>query len=272
MRIAHRFIWFAVLSLVLCFGALAHDAWLVPVKFHYAVGEEIIVDLNSGMDFPKSLGAVTPERIAKFQAKTGDAVIDISDYKVVGDSLRATFPTADKNVSGTVAVVAAIKPKLISLSAKDFNEYLAHDGLTQVLKFREEQNILDKDAVELYAKYPKTLVQIGDKHSDSVTKPIGSIIEIIPLKNPYMLTKGNKLTVKVLFRNKPLIAAEVAWSYPGQGESFAGTVMSDKNGMAEIPLEKAGPFVIRTINMEWVKKKDYEWESHWTSLTFEVAK
>ena len=99
---------------------------------------------------------------------------------------------------------------------------------------------------------------------------MGLPVEIVPKVNPYKLKKGNNLEVTVLFQRKPLPDAEIAWSYPGIGEGFAGSKKTDAQGQASIPLEKEGPYVIRLTHMEWVKKPTHEWESYWTSLTFEV--
>ena len=128
----------------------------------------------------------------------------------------------------------------------------------------------DEDAVEYYSKFPKTIIQVGGKIDDTSTIPAGLPIEIVPLVNPYGLKKGDQLGVKVLFRGKPLMNAEIAWSYPGMGEKFAGTALTGGNGTCKVSLERSGPFVIRLTHMEWVKKKTHEWESYWTSLTFEV--
>ncbi|MEN8155173.1 MAG: DUF4198 domain-containing protein [Acidobacteriota bacterium] len=60
--------------------------------------------------------------------------------------------------------------------------------------------------------------------------------EIIPLVNPYTLKKGDKLKVRVLFMGRPLSGTEVFWSYPGKGETFAGTVITGEYGDALIPI------------------------------------
>lgn len=36
------------------------------------------------------------------------------------------------------------------MKADKFNEYLVHDGVSDMLKWRKENNALDKDAVEQY--------------------------------------------------------------------------------------------------------------------------
>jgi uncharacterized GH25 family protein len=219
------------------------------------------------MDFPKSLNAVTPDRIDLFKLAGESIEKNIEKFEVQGNSLVATC-TFEK--PGSFVLAAALKPKEIRLTGKEFNEYLLADGLPNIYELRKKEGILDKDAVEYYSKYPKTIIQVGNKLDDFLTKPIGLPIEIVPKINPYMLKKGEKLDVLILFLGKPLPHAEIAWSYPGQGEEFAGSTKTDEKGKASIPLTKAGPYVIRLTHMEWVKKPTHEWESYWTSLTFEV--
>jgi uncharacterized GH25 family protein len=168
-----------------------------------------------------------------------------------------------------VAVIS-LKPKEIKLKAKEFNEYLLHDGLSMIYELRKKKGILEKDAVEHYSKYAKTIIQVGNQLDDTATEPLIIPIEIVPRVNPYSLKRGDRLEVTVLFKGRLLCNAELAWTFPGQGEKFAGVTKTDNNGNALIPLVKTGPYVIRLTHMEWVEKKTHEWESYWASLTFEV--
>jgi len=245
----------------------AHDFWLIPQKFSISPGDSQTIFANTGMDFPNSLSAVTPDRVAQFILMGKSVKENIADLKVQGNSLVAKY-TFTK--SGTYVVGAALKPKEIKLTAEEFNEYLLHDGLPDIYELRKKEGILDKDAVEHYSKYPKTIIQVGNKLDETPTKPLGLPIEIIPSVNPYGLKLGDDLEVTVLFQGKPLSGAEIAWSYPGLGEELAGSKKTDANGKAAVPLAKVGPYVIRLTHMEWVKKQTHEWESYWTSLTFEV--
>ncbi len=246
---------------------LAHDFWLVPKKFRISPGDSLIILANTGMDFPNSLSAVTPDRIDQFVLAGESTKENITEFTVEGNSLAANCSFGKP---GTFVIAAALKPNEIKLTGKEFNEYLLADGLPNIYELRKKEGILHKDAVEYYSKYPKTIIQVGNKIDDSPTKPIGLPIEIVPKVNPYKLNKGDELEVLVLFQGKPLPNAEIAWSYPGRGEEFAGSAKTDESGQASIPLIKAGPYVIRLTHMEWVKKPTREWESYWTSLTFEV--
>lgn len=245
----------------------AHDLWLIPQKFRINPGEHVKIFANTGMDFPKSLGAITPDRIDQFVLVGKEELSNFSNFTEVENSLIVNCIIKNP---GTYVIAAALKPKEIQLPAKEFNEYLLHDGLPNIYELRKEEGILDKDAVEYYSKYPKTIIQVGDALDDSPSKPLGLTIEIVPKLNPYALKLGDDLKVVVLFRGRPLAQLDLAWSYPGQGEKFAGSTKTDQNGEAIVPLTKSGPYVIRLTHMEWVKKQTHEWESYWASLTFEV--
>jgi uncharacterized GH25 family protein len=245
----------------------AHDFWLLPQLFRINPGDSVTISANTGMDFPNSLSAVTPDRVNQFILVGKSIKKNITDLKVQGNSLvtECTFKE-----SGTYVVGVDLKPKEIKLTAEEFNEYLLHDGLPNIYELRKKEGILNKGAVEHYSKYPKTIIQVGKKLDETPTKPLGLPIEIVPKVNPYGLKIGDDLEVTVLFQGKPLSGTEIAWSYPGKGEEFAGSKKTDKNGNAVIPLDKVGPYLIRLTHMEWVKKPTHEWESYWTSLTFEV--
>ena len=262
------FVLFMFLVLILVSSNLfAHDLWLVPQKFRIEAGEILTISANTGMDFPKSLSAVTTDRIDQFVLVGNDKRSDFENFSTVGNSLVVDC-TLKK--PGTYVVAASLKPREIQLTAKEFNEYLLHDGLPNIYELRKKEGILDTDAIEYYSKYPKTIIQAGDILDDSPTRPLGLAIEIVPKVNPYSLKLGDDLKVLVLFMGKPLPNLNLAWSYPGRGEEFAGSTKTDKNGEAIVPLLKAGPYVIRLTHMEWVKKQTHEWESYWASLTFEV--
>ena len=246
---------------------VAHDFWLIPNKFRVQPNEPITIFANTGMDFPDSLSAVDPERVAQFLMKGRFGEKDITEYEVKDNSLitESVFEQP-----GTHILAMALKPKEIKLTADEFNEYVLHDGLPQIYDLRKKEGILDKVAVEYYSKYPKTIIQVGERLDMSPLEPLGLALEIIPLKNPYSLKNGDDLPVRVLFKSEPLENVEVAWSYPGRGEEFAGSTKTDSNGKAVIPLEKSGPYIIRTIQMNWVKQDTHDWESYWASMTFEV--
>ncbi|MDV7402696.1 DUF4198 domain-containing protein, partial [Arthrospira platensis SPKY1] len=95
-------------------------------------------------------------------------------------------------------------PRIIELSAEDFNDYLAHDGVLDMLEWRTQQNALDQDAVEQYAKHVKALFQVGDQLSADWQTALGYPLEFVPLQNPYDLHPGHSLELQLLWKGQPL--------------------------------------------------------------------
>ena len=249
-------------------SGFAHDLWLVPQKFLVEPGVPLVVFANTGMDFPISLNAVKPERISQYILYGKSEKKELTTFKSQDKSLTTVCVVQNP---GTYVAAMSLHPKEIKLKAAEFNEYLLHDGLKKIYELRKRKGILNQDAVEHYSKYPKAIIQSGAQTDDTPLNPVNLELEIIPQTNPYRLKQGDSLIVMVLFRGIPLIDAELSWSFPGRGETFAGTTRTDIKGKATVPLQKAGPYVIRLTHMEWVKKSTHEWESYWASLTFEVV-
>jgi len=267
MRIIRSGFFLLIVIFIAATSLTAHDLWLVPQKFMISPGDTLTISANTGMDFPKSLSAITPDRIHQFFLIGRSIKENITELKVEGNSLVANY-TIEK--PGTYVIGMALKTREIKLTAEEFNDYLLHDGLPGIYELRKQEGILDKSAVEHYSKYAKTIVQAGKTFEKTALQPLGFPIEIIPKINPYSLKVGDELKALVLFKGKPLPKAEIAWSYPGKGEEFAGSTKTDAEGLASIPLINMGPYVIRITHMEWVKKETHEWESYWASLTFKV--
>jgi uncharacterized GH25 family protein len=192
----------------------------------------------------------------------------------------------------------------IALSAKDFNEYLEHDGVLDQLEWRKQNNALGKDAVEKYSKHVKAIFQVGDKKSEDWKTLLGYPIEFVPMTNPYDLKPGDALQVKLLWNGQPLPNQLVyagsdgeAHGHDNEGEkahehakghehehphadevkaekehSHAATQLrTDANGIVTLSAVTEGQWYLRTIHMALSQEAGLTHESNWATLTFEVG-
>ncbi len=101
-------IYLALLAVTILFVASvtisAHDFWLVPKKFRISPGDSLIISANTGMDFPNSLGAVTPDRIDQFILVGESKKENITELTVQDKSLVANYSF---QIPGTYVIVAA---------------------------------------------------------------------------------------------------------------------------------------------------------------------
>lgn len=252
------------LALALAFScvapfAAAHDFWLVPVASD--------IEARTGSRFPASTNAVTPNRLAEAVAVSQAGRQRLA---VVGTRDSALVLRADPRLTGTIWAAVALHPRRIDLSARDFNAYLAEDGLPQIRAHREARGELDRPAVERYQKFAKALLRRPGRGSAAL-EPVGHRIELVPLRDPGALRPGDTLDLVVRFEGEPLAGLTVHAGYAGQPDStHAFTTATDPRGRLHIPITRAGLWYARTIYMREARGAPFDWESFWTSLTFTI--
>jgi uncharacterized GH25 family protein len=254
----------------------AHDMFLKLETFFLKPHSSITVALFNGT-FDKSENVITRDRmidVSIIGPQTGRVHPDTSQWRESGNVTRLDFKTGEE---GTYLLGVSTKARMLELSAKDFNSYLEHDGVLDVLAARKEKNELDKPARELYSKHVKTIFQVGDKRSDAFKERLDYPIEIVPLQNPYTLKVGGVLEVLVLRDGDPVSNQLVYASYAGHhqhgdtdGHVEAVKTRTNEKGVTQIKLSKAGKWYIRLIHMVTSDKQGVDYESNWATLTFEI--
>ena len=257
-------------------GLKAHDMFLKLTSFYLAPDQKATVALYNGT-FDNSENVITRERMLDVSMVGPMKQREQQNSTQWRDSGTTALLDIKADEPGTYVVGVSTKARTIELTAKDFNDYLSHDGVLDMLADRKKEGILDEDATELYSKHVKAVVQVGDRRTDAFKVKLGYPIEIIPMQNPYLLSAGDTLNVQVLFRGKPVANELVYSSYAGfhshndTGEhANAVNTRTDSEGIARIPLEKAGHWFVRLIHMEKAGRDGVDYESNWATLTFEI--
>ncbi len=90
-------------------------------------------------------------------------------------------------------------------------------------------------------KFSKTLLRPGAYQLVTHTE-----LEVVPLKDPFALPLGSSLPVRLIFRGKPIKGVAITY---GDGlapipDDKMPTVITDSNGVALVPLERKGPYLL----------------------------
>jgi hypothetical protein len=241
---------------------------LVPGKFVLRPGEKTRVFLNSGDEFPESESLVGEFRIRSFSLTSATETQHLTKFLTDGKSLTAEITAPEE---GSAVLAVAVKPRLVRLKADEFNEYLEEDGLARILEERREREEIDDSVVERYTKWAKAILNIADGEDDTWKKPVGLKLEIVPEVNPQGIGPGDTLTVRVLFENEPLPGLTLVGGRAG-GPRQELRVVTDSEGRAGLLISHSGRWYLRTIHMIRVEDDpQIQWESFWTTLTFEVS-
>ena len=247
----------------------AHDMFLRPAQHFAAPNSTVLVRLLNGT-FSKSENSITRDRLADVAivGPSGRAALDTARWGVTGDTSTFTLATG---APGTYVLGVSTRPRILGLAAKDFNAYLADDGIPDILADRKREGRLGEPSKERYHKHVKALVQVGDTPSDAYATVLGYPAEIVPLANPYRLAVGATLEVKLLVDGKPMANQYVLYG----GRTSAGgrvpqrSVRSDASGVARIPLDRRGDYFVKFIRMvRLTGDPEATYESKWATLTF----
>ncbi len=228
----------------------------------------MIVEASVGMDFPLSVLAPDTDRYPRMFVTAPDGTS--RPLKSAGKRDLLSLLEFTPLQTGVHVIAVETTPKILELEADRFNDYLVTDGLPHIFRLRSKEKTLNQPAKERYRKSPTAIVPVGTNFAGPWDKPLGLPLEIVALQNPFERKIGDTLRVKVLFQKTPLANANLGWHRPGDGDTPAGYVRSDKNGEALIPIAATGLMTIRLTHMTRPKMPDYEWESFWTTLTFRV--
>lgn len=260
----------AVAGLVASAGLLAaHDMFLRPASHFARPNSRVLVRLLNGT-FSKSENSIDRDRLVDVAivSPAGRAKLDTAQWSVAGDTSTFTLTTG---AGGTYVLGASTRPRILGLPPKDFNQYLADDGMPDELAARKKDGTINQPSKERYHKHVKALVQVGDTPDTGFSTILGYPAEIVPLQNPYALTVGSTLDVKILVDGKPIARQFVQYGgrTPGEERVKQHDVRSDAQGIAHIPLDRVGTYYVKFIDMRRLTgDAEANYESKWATLTF----
>ena len=140
---------FALLGLAVLF--CSHDMYLKLDTYFLEPNTQSIIHLFNGT-FDKSENVIDRDRMID-ASLSGDG----ERYQVAenqwSEKDSVTILNFKSGEVGTWVAGVSTKARSIEMDAEAFNRYLRHDGVLDMLKWREENNALDKNAVEKYSKH-----------------------------------------------------------------------------------------------------------------------
>ena len=257
--------------LLLAASALdAHDLFLKPFAFFVSPGSEARLRVLNGT-FEKSENSVARNRIRDLSVVGPSGVThpDTSAWSDAGDTSVFVFRTGP---AGTYLVGASTLPRALKLDAKAFNEYLASDGVVDMLETRRRTKQLDKPSHERYSKHVKTLLQVGEARTAGFDAVLGYPAELVPLDNPYAAKVGGAVRVRALVDGRPVTNQLViaGGRTPSGARLRVSSVRSGADGIARIPIRTPGYWYVKFIHMVPVTGDSVNYESKWATLTFQV--
>ncbi len=248
----------------------AHDFWLVPDVFRIAANGEVVVRGQTSSAFPTTLSAVTPDRVteARIVGAADDERITALSTRDNSLVLRHRPKTAGQKV-----VAVAVGWRHVNETAASFRKYLVGEGAEDALKHYDRTGQLPTaDIVRRYAKYGKTVVEVGDGPR-AFDRVIGQPLEFVPLADPHAAAVGSELRMRLMFQGKPLAGARVhAGLAPSAGKNTPEiSLIASGEGVVSVPVGAKGLWNVRTIHVvPSPAGADANWDVHWATLVYSV--
>lgn len=262
----------STILLVSVAGALAaHDLFLKPAAFFVTPGASVNVRVLNGT-FTTSENSVSRDRLRDLSllGPSGRTALDTTMWDTTGTASSIALRTSE---AGTYMLAASLRTREIKLEAKEFNEYLASDGVNDVLAARRRSGETGLAARERYSKHVKAVFQVGANRTDGFDTVLGYPAELVPLDNPYSVRTGRILRVRALTDGVPVPNQIViaGGRTPAGSRINPQTVRTDADGTARVRISSRGAWYVKFINMQRARgDTTIDYESKWATLTFGV--
>ena len=236
-------------------------------KYYYSVGENLSLEFRVGEDFIGEAWEVKPERFKRFEIHQLQKSQDVTPLLQTADKKAISMPLS---AEGSNILVLQSNQVFSELDGEKFNAYLKEDALDEAYAYRRKNNQLDKPGKELYARYSKTIIQVGNKIDDGYIKSANLPLEIFVEQNPATLKVGSKVSFKIMYQGKPLFGARVSVWNRHNNRTTRQPIFTQQDGRIETHISNPGPWMVSVVKMVPSKDPKADWESYWGPLTFGV--
>ena len=246
----------------------AHEFWIEPLQYNLQEGQDVKARLMSGQLFKGFAYPYIPERIVKNIVVSGR-----SEYAIVGRLGDRPAIQVNNPETGLQILAYQSQPSIVNHNEwQQFEDYLVEEDLNWVIDAHKRRNIVKGKFAEVFSRYAKSLVQVGDVGGSD--KAVGLPYELVALKNPFVVGSED-MQVLLLRDGKPAVDTQLSVFHrppEADGAKFRATVRTDENGVGTIEQVGDGEFLLSAVFMtpaDSAAGTDQPvWHSHWVSLTY----
>ncbi|WP_170000739.1 DUF4198 domain-containing protein [Campylobacter sp. RM16189] len=208
-------------------GAFAHDFWVTGKN-----ADKFSADIGYGHGFPM------PEKIEDKRVGLFDPlyIVDKTGAKTVLKQAGENYHyEGEKLKKGSYVLAGDYKPTFWS---KDKDGKWHQDG--------HKENVKNVESCGFHARTAKSIIVEGDQVEDFIYKPIGQIVEIVPLSDITKIKVDTPFKLQFFANGKPAKVAKVTGVIEGFPEgkyTFFGT--TDLQGVIEVIAIKEGNWLFQ---------------------------
>lgn len=241
----------------------AHEFWIEPASFTVQVGEPVAVELRVGDELPGQAVPRDEVRTLRFESVGADG----SSVPIRGREGGTPAGLVRFREAGARTIAFESTHTRIEIDAERFEAYLEDKGLEHVAAERRQRGERARPGRERFARCAKALIAVDSEQGND--RALGMTLELVAETDPYQPAADGSVSLRLLFRGRPLPKVLVKAWHRGPGGT-AISARTDNEGRVSMPLPGPGMWLVSAVHMlrsdRW---PEAEWESYWASLTFD---
>lgn len=270
-RLTARHVSGAVVALLATSGTQAHETWLLPADFTPEPGRSIEFNMTSGMGFPALGSGIDRRRVVEsILHQDGDSQSLVPSGGTEGALELSAIPGP-----GLACAWVRLRPRVLEIGDdEDVEHYLEEIGAPESVWSTWRQREAGTVWRESYSKLARSYLQgqlpgaSSARIESCLSETSGARFEILPLADPTNLVAGESLQLQVLLDGEPLPGQAVGLQR--EGAAPARLLRSDADGRITVTPDGGGRHMLYATNLRPAEARDYNWESDFITLTFEV--
>ena len=261
---------FALLLAFLAAPVSAHEFWLEPTAYQVPANGRLTANIVNGQNFEGVILPFVPQRFTHFKGFAGNKTADVAGR--TGDT-----PALDNAPLAEGLNIIAYQARYATVDYETwekFESFVKHKDLGDLLPRHQERGIPMENFKEIYARFSKTLIGVGN--SAGADKRVGLETEIVALTNPYTDDLSGGMKVQLFYRAdaSPDSQIEVFEKAPNDTVTIF-LVRTNAEGIATIPVKSgfsymADAVVLRDPAEKLARDSGAVYETLWANLTFQA--
>ena len=246
----------------------AHEYWIEPQRYQLSAGDRLVAQLKVGQHFKGDVQPYLPDNINRMQIHIGDTSSDVKSR--IGD-----LPVLDQKLAGEGLVIVSLISNIFQLNyteAGRFEQFLAYEGLQQVLAEHRRRGLPMTGFKEAYQRFAKSLVRLGKGGGED--RLLGMRFEWLLESNPYTVNT-DLIQARLFWHDQPLPAAQARLFLRNGGNVQERVLTTDQSGRVTFSVEPGSEVLLNAVQMRqpaalFPAPADVVWISYWTTITFEL--
>ncbi len=229
----------------------AQDLWLRPEKYFWEPNQGAQIHIVTGKDFIAE-PARTGISFTKLELIHRNERTDIRRKFTDG---KTPFISVNLASDGLYLIAGAVNPESLIMSRADFLSYAEEFELENIL--RDSASIMSDPITVQLTRYLKACVRVGKAHDKSPEQSDKLPLEIIPDKNPLLLSRGERITFTVLRNGKPAFGVRVKIWNRWDNRTTLQHIYTEQDGTVNTTISSPGDWMVSVVDCPGERQGTY---------------